>query len=100
MLTEKEITKKLYEQADLFDHYMRRREYLNAALCADWAAMVALFVEMDEDKMTELFGDRQPDEPVEGLIREDKRMIADEWCIFKGGYPVSKHTYQIVQQLT
>lgn len=99
MLSEKEIEKKLFEQAEMFNHYFRRREYLMAALCADWAAMVAQFVGLPEAKMVELFGDRQPDEPIIGLINEDKRIKAEDWCIFEGGYAVSKHTYQNVQRL-
>lgn len=99
MLSEKEIEKKLFEQAEMFNHYFRRREYLMAALCADWAAMVAQFVGLEEAKMIELFGDRQPDEPIIGLIREDKRIKAEDWCIFEGGYAVSRHTYQNVQRL-
>ena len=81
------------------DHYISRKEYLQAALCADWAAMIALFCGADEELMVRLFGTRQTDEPIEGLIRADRRMKADEWCIYKGGYAHSKHTYQNVMTL-
>lgn len=99
MLSEKELEKKLFEQAEWFDHYISRKEYLQAALCADWAAMIALFCGADEELMVRLFGTRQTDEPIEGLIRADRRMKADEWCIYKGGYAHSKHTYQNVMTL-
>lgn len=98
MLTEQEIVKKLYDQAAMFDHHYRRREYLQAALCADQAAQVALFVRLDGDRMAELFGSRQSDEPVEGLIREDKRIKAGDWCTYHG-YARTRHTYRNVQLL-
>lgn len=98
MLNEKEIVNKLYEQADLFRHHMRRKDYLSAALCVDWAGMVALFVELDDDRKAELFGDRQPEEPVKGLIDEEQYLKACEWCIFHG-YEISRHTYQNVQKM-
>ena len=100
MLNEKQIEKKLFEQAEMFRHHMRRKDYLSAALCVDWAAKVALFVELDEKSKTELFGSREdPDNPVEGLIRESDYLKACEWCIFRGGYDHSRNTYQNVQKL-
>lgn len=99
MLTEEQIEKKLYDQSAMFMHHMKRKEYLEAALCVDWAVMVARFVELDEHKKAELFGDLQADEPVEGLINEELYLKACEWCIFKGGYAVTRHTYQNVQKL-
>lgn len=98
MLSEKEIRDKLYDQAGIFKHHIRRQDYLAAALCADWAAMVALFVGLDEKNMAELFGDRQPEEPIEGLIEEEWRIKAEWWCIMHG-YAHSHHTYQNVMRL-
>lgn len=99
MLSEKQIEDKLYEQAGLFKHYFARKEYLRAALCVDWTRMVALFVELEEGKRVELFGDRQPDEPIEGLINEERYLKACEWCICKGGYAYTRHTLENVQSL-
>lgn len=76
MLTEKQIEKKLFEQPDMFIHHLRRKDYLNAALCVDWAQRVAMFVKLDEQKKAELFGDKQPDVPVEGLINEERYLKA------------------------
>lgn len=99
MLTEKQIENKLLEQADMFKHHLARKDNLNAALCVDWARLVALFVELDEKRRAELFGDRQPDVPVEGLINEGRYLKACEWCIFRGGYAITRRTYQNVQKM-
>lgn len=99
MLNEAQIEKKLYEQADMFMYYMRRKDYLEAALCADRAKTVAVFIGLESDKMAELFGDRQPEQPVEGIINEEWYMKACEWCIFRGDYAVTRHTYQNVQKM-
>lgn len=98
MLTEKEIEQKLYEQAEIFRHYYMRKEYLEAELCREWAGMVALFIGWEEEKMTELFGTRQQDEPIDGLIREEYYIKAMDWCVTHG-YNISSHTYQNVQKL-
>ena len=101
MLNEKQIEQKMYEQAEMFRHHIRRKDYLSAALCVDWARDVALFVGLDEKSMEELFGSRQDlERPVVGLIKEDEYQKACAWCIFEGGYEYSRHTYQnIVQKL-
>lgn len=99
MLNEAQIEKKLYEQADMFRHHMRRKEYLPAALCVDCARMVALFIGLETGKTAELFGDRQKEPLVEGVINEEWYMKACEWCIFRGGYAVTRHTYQNVQKM-
>lgn len=100
MLTELQIEKKLYEQTDIFKHHMRRKEYLEAALCVDRAAMTASFVELDEPKVKELFGDREPDEPVDGLISEQAYIKACDWCTFEGGYATRRLTYQNVRKIS
>lgn len=99
MLNEKQIEKKLYDQVDMFMHYIRRKDYLEAALCVDDAKRIALFIELEEDKMVELFGDRKSEQQIEGLFSEEWYMKACEWCIFKGGYAESRHTYQNVQKM-
>lgn len=98
MLNEKEIRDKLYDQPAMFRHHMSRKAYLNAALCADWAKMTALFVGLSEKDNVELFGDRQPDEPIEGLLREEEHIKASWWCVLHG-YADSIHTYQAIQRM-
>ena len=98
MLTERQIEKKLYDQPGMFRHHMSRKNYLNAALCVDWAKKVAMFVELEEQKKAELFGDKQPDVPVEGLINEERYLKACEWCIIHG-YAITRRTYQQVQRM-
>lgn len=99
MLTEGQIEKKLYERVGYFYHYMGRKQYLEAALCVDWMHRIAQFIDLPEEKRIELFGNRDEDNPVEGLIREESALKAEEWCVCKGGYDVTRHTYQNVQRL-
>ena len=99
MLDEKSIEKKLRLQVEVFNVYMNGKHYLEAALTADWMSRFAMFVELEEDKKIELFGTRQTDEPIEGLLNEERRLKAEEWCVMKGGYEKTRHTYQNVQRL-
>lgn len=99
MLNEKGIVDKLYDQKGIFEHHMRRKEYLEAALCVDDAQKIAMLIGLEEDKRAELFGDRQPDEPVKGLIDEQQYLKACDWCTFRGGYGFSRHTYKNVMRL-
>ncbi len=97
MLNEEDIIGKLYDQAEIFKHHMRRKEYLEAALCVDTASMIAHKLEIPEDIRREIFGDRQLDEPVPGLIDEEAYLKACEWCIFHG-YSHTRHTYENVMR--
>lgn len=99
MRSENQIIGWLYDQAGIFDNYIRNKDYLAAALCADWAAMVAQFIKLDSKRMEELFGSRQDeDNPVKGLFKEEYRIRAGDWCN-RNGYAVCRHTYQNVQKL-
>lgn len=60
--------------------------------------MIGLYLEIGDDNMAYLLGDRQPDEPIEGLISEERRIEAIDWCVFHG-YPHSYHTYQMIQKM-
>ena len=82
MLSENEILKKLYEQPKIFYEHMAKKEYAQASYCAQTARAIAVFIELNEEQLIELFGTRQYDEPIEGLFREESVMKADEWCIF------------------
>lgn len=46
MLNREQITKKLYDQAEIFKDCMMKKEYLKAVLCADRASMVAMCLDV------------------------------------------------------
>ena len=50
MLEGKQIIDKLYGEADLFVHHMRKKEYPQATCCYDTARNVAVFLELEEKK--------------------------------------------------
>ena len=70
MLNEDQIIKKLYDQVKIFKDHMMRKEYLQAVLCADQASMVVMCLDMGEEVRAELFGVRDKNNPVIGLIDE------------------------------
>lgn len=83
MLTGDEIVKKLYEQPEIFKHYMRRKEYQKAYMVRNDAGTVALFISLPEEKMDELFGSRQDlDNIKKGLFNEEQCMQAEKWVVF------------------
>lgn len=82
MLNEDQIIKKLYDQAEIFKGHMMRKEYLEAVLCADQASMVILCLDVDESIRKEIFGERDKDHPVIGLIDEQQYIKALDWCIY------------------
>ena len=99
MLNEKELLDKLYTTPETFKHFFGQKDYRSAALCADWAYMVAAYVDVDARVITELFGDRQQDEPIEGLINEERRIEASWWCVMHG-YPQTLHTLPNIRQVS
>lgn len=99
MLNEHEIKMKLFDRAELFKFYFYRQQYLEAALCVDNIKTVALFIGLDQKTCAELLGDRQQEPPAEGVIDEKYYLKACEWCIFKGGYDKTRHTYQNVEEM-
>ena len=82
MLNEDQIIKKLYDQVKIFKDHMMRKEYLQAVLCADQASMVVMCLDMGEEVRAELFGVRDKNNPVIGLIDEAQYIKALDWCIF------------------
>lgn len=83
MLSEKKMLDKLYAQPEVFNEHMSNKEYAQASYCVDCARIVALFMELSEAQLVELFGSREdPENVVEGLFSEEKVMRAMEWCIF------------------
>ena len=81
MLTSDEILEKLYKGASGFCTDVRMRRYSKAAYAYEAARNIALFMELDEDQLTVLFGSRQGEEPVIGLYEEDLALRAQEQCI-------------------
>ena len=57
-----------------------------------------LFIRLPEKERTELFGDRQGDEPVEGLFDEEKCIKAGFESI-KRGFDMQRMTYEDVMAL-
>lgn len=90
---ETEFINKLYLQAKIFKHHMIKKEYLDAALCADHASIIANIAKVDEKIIQEIFGDRQPEVPIEGLINEDQYIKAAWWCVMNG-YEYTRFTYE------
>ena len=97
MLNEDQIIKKLYDQAGLFKEHMMRKEYLEAVLCADRVSMVILCLDVDESIRKEIFGERDKDHPVIGLIDEQQYIKALDWCIYHG-FSQTVHTFENVMK--
>lgn len=95
MLNEDQIIKKLYDQVKIFKDHMMRKEYLQAVLCADQASMVVMCLDMGEEVRAELFGVRDKNNPVIGLIDEAQYIKALDWCIFHG-FSHAVHTFENV----
>lgn len=83
MLESRDIEKKLFELPVLFREHMKCKRYFEAKACYDKARTVALFIELEQDKMTELFGERGERSVyiVEGLFKEEQVIKAYEECI-------------------
>lgn len=58
MLKEKQLMDKLYELPVNFKFYMEKKDYPRAKSCYDTARTIALFLELDEKQLKELFGER------------------------------------------
>lgn len=83
MLESRDIEKKLYDLPVLFKEHMRCRRYPEAKACYDRAVTIALFIELEEDRITELFGERGERGTciVKGLFEEDQVQKAYLECI-------------------
>ena len=83
MLSEKKMLDKLYAQPEVFNEHIRHKEYAQASYCVYCARIIALFMELSDEQLVELFGSREdPENVVEGLFSEEKVLRAEEWCIF------------------
>lgn len=58
MLEGQAIDKKMQELSDKFHQYVKNKQWGLAKYCYDVARNVAVFLEFDEDKMHEIFGER------------------------------------------
>lgn len=83
MLESRDIEKKLFELPVLFKEHMKCKRYFEAKACYDRARTVAVFIELEQDKMTELFGKRGEMGVciVKGLFEEDQVQKAYLECI-------------------
>lgn len=68
MKTEYEIRQALRQLPDEFKIYLKNKDYARAKNCYDTARTIALFVELGEKEMLELFGDKEQD--IEGRFKE------------------------------
>lgn len=98
MIQDADLKGKLILQADIFQHHYRKKEYAEAKLIRERAGIVAVFIRLPEKERTELFGDRQGDEPVEGLFNEEKCIKAGFESI-KRGFDMQRMTYEDVMAL-
>ena len=98
MTKDTDLVKKLRFQADIFRHHFNRKEYIEAKMVREIAGMVAVFIEAPEELKIELFGDRQGDEPVEGLFDEEKCIKAGFESV-KRGFDMQRMTYEDVMAL-
>ena len=85
MLTERQMRNKLYEYAEMFRGAYMRKEWARAKLLYFTAQNVALFLEMSEQELAELFGNRpykdDREDFVDGLFPEHEVERASWECI-------------------
>ncbi|OKZ66533.1 MAG: hypothetical protein BHV88_16050 [Clostridiales bacterium 41_12_two_minus] len=98
MIQDADLKSKLILQADIFQHHYRKKEYVEAKMTRERAGIVAVFIRLPEKERTELFGDRQGDEPVEGLFDEEKCIKAGFESI-KRGFDMQRMTHEDVMAL-
>lgn len=82
MLNSEEIIKKLYLEAERFEDMIRKKKYAQASHCVQACRTVAVFIDLDERTLMNLFGGRAyGHEEIEGLFNEKDVLKAMEWCI-------------------
>lgn len=85
MLTERQIRNKLYEYADQFRGAYMRKEWARAKSLYFTAQRIAVFLELPEQDLAELFGNRpykdDREELVDGLFPEHEVERASWECI-------------------
>ncbi len=85
MLDSVALLEKLYELPQMFNVSMTNKDYPSAKRCYDTARTVALFMNLDEKQMRELFGERGERGVIiqAGLFPEEKVQKAYLECIKK-----------------
>lgn len=83
MLDNKALLDKLYELPQMFHFYMEHKDYPRAKHCYDTARTVAVFMEIDESRKAELFGERGERGAIiqQGLFPEEKVQKAYVECV-------------------
>ncbi len=73
MLEGKQLMDKLHDQPVLFNQYIKNKQWPEAKYRYDTAQQVLVFLEADEETMTEFFGERGERGVIlkEGLFREE-----------------------------
>lgn len=89
----KTVKNKLWELSASFHNYVRQKEWGKAKYCYDTARTVALFMELSEQELIELFGSREvPDKPIQGLFPEEYVQRAYLECIKKNQTSETENT--------
>lgn len=85
MIDSRALMDKLYALPEQFKYHMSRKEYARAKYCYDTAVTVAVFLELDDSQMQELFGERGERGAIirRGLFPEEKVQKAYLECIKK-----------------
>ena len=95
LLSGKVLLDKLYDQPELFIHYMRNKKWSEAKYCYDQTECVLLFLGADEEMLNEFFGERGERGAVlrEGLFKEELVQKAYYEAAVKrdGGYENKKY---------
>lgn len=95
LLSGKALLDKLYNQPELFEHYMRNKMWSDAKACYDTTRDVLLFLQADEEMLHEFFGERGERGVIlrEGLFPEDEVQKAFYEAVVKrdGGYENKKY---------
>ena len=85
MLNEIQMRQKLREQAERFRHHYARKEWAKAKMAYFRAQTIAVFMELPDEEMIELFGNRaykeDHEELKDGLFREEQVEIVSYECI-------------------
>lgn len=86
MLSAEQIREKIFRKAEDFKQHYYEKKWSQAKYDYDTASSIAVFIELSEADMVELFGGRpyledNGEEPVDGLFREAEVEKAYDECI-------------------
>lgn len=85
MLDNREMERKLYEMAAIFKNHISAKRYQQAKYCYDKARLLAVEIELEEEKKEELFGIRGKRGEIikDGLFKEELVQKAYMECCVK-----------------